>query len=267
MAKESECFFSQNQLTMMNTNIINTVQTMTSLEIAELTGKQHKDVLKAIRNMEPAWEKTCGRNFALTSRTIIQPNGGTREVPCYVLTKTECLYIATKFNDEARAKLVLRWEELERERYNLGANLTNLHELNHIADDKDIIRVISRNSCHENLPSLAVQRKILAAADEIIGEGLRVLNEAAEDSLTATQVAKTFNMTVFDFNAVLRDMGIQYRRHGRWNISDDLADRNLVRLRTHISYSLKGEKKVKHYMTWTLDGLRFLNSKLGYPRF
>ena len=49
-----------------------------------------------------------GRNFALTSRTIVQPNGGTREVPCYLLTKTECLHIATKFNDEARVKLVLR---------------------------------------------------------------------------------------------------------------------------------------------------------------
>ena len=33
----------------------------------------------------------------------------------------------------------------------------------------------------------------------------------AEDTLTATQVAKTFNMSVYDFNAVLRDMGIQYR--------------------------------------------------------
>jgi phage regulator Rha-like protein len=65
--------------------------------------------------MEPAWENVCGRNFSLTSRTIIQPNGGTREVPCYQLTKTECLYIATKFNDEARAKLVLRWQELEKE--------------------------------------------------------------------------------------------------------------------------------------------------------
>ena len=39
---------------------------------------------------------------------VVQPNGGTREVPCYQLTKTECLYIATKINDEARAKLVLR---------------------------------------------------------------------------------------------------------------------------------------------------------------
>ena len=97
----------------MNTQIVNLQQTMTSLEIAELTGKQHFHVMEAIRKMEPAWKKVCKSNFRLTSRTIVQPNGGTREVPCYQLTKTECLYIATKFNDEARAKLVLRWEELE----------------------------------------------------------------------------------------------------------------------------------------------------------
>ena len=109
--------------------------------------------------------------------------------------------------------------------------------------------------------------EILDRADAIVGRTLRLVNEPAEDTLTATQVAKTFNMTVFDFNAILRDMGIQYRRGGHWNISDDLADRNLVRQRTHISYSLKGEKKVKVYMTWTLDGLRYLNSKLGYPNF
>ena len=96
---------------------------------------------------------------------------------------------------------------------------------------------------------------------------LALLNEPAEDTLTATQVAKTFNMTVFDFNAVLRDMGILYRRGGRWNISDDLADRDFVRLRTHVSYSLKGEKKVKVYMTWTMDGLKYLNAKLGYPNY
>jgi phage antirepressor YoqD-like protein len=112
---------------------------------------------------------------------------------------------------------------------------------------------------------LSEPKKILALADDIIGTGLRMLNEAAEDTLTATQVAKTFNMTTYDFNAVLRDMGIQYRRHGRWNLSDDLQGRGYTAERTHVSYTLKGQKKVKVYMTWTLDGLRYLNSKLGYP--
>ena len=227
----------------MKTIELNTQQTMTSLEIAELTGKQHFHVMEAIRKMEPAWVKTCGSNFRLTSRTIVQPNGGTREVPCYQLTKTECLYIATKFNDEARAKLVLRWEELERR--SLTPNPSPRGE-----------------GTYRYLPE---PKKILALADEIIGDGLRLLNASAEDTLTATQVAKTFNMTVYDFNCVLRDMGIQYRRYGRWNISDDLVGRDLVRQRTHVSYSLKGEKKVRTYMTWTMNGLRFLNAKLGYP--
>jgi phage antirepressor YoqD-like protein len=94
-----------------------------------------------------------------------------------------------------------------------------------------------------------------------------MLNEPAEETLTATQVAKTFNMTVYDFNAVLRDMGIQYRQGNRWNISKDLEGRGLTAMRTHVSYSLKGEKKVRHYMTWTMDGLHYLNAKLGYPNF
>ena len=88
-------------------------ETMTSLEIAEVTGMRHTDVMRSIRNMEKAWLKVSGRIFALSSYKQAQPNGGYKDVPCFILNKTECLYVATKFNDEARAKLVLRWEELE----------------------------------------------------------------------------------------------------------------------------------------------------------
>ena len=59
--------------------------------------------------------------------------------------------------------------------------------------------------------------EIIHRADAIVGRTLRLLNEPAEDTLTATQVAKTFNMKV--------------------------------------------------YMTWTMAGLHYLNSKLGYPNF
>lgn len=87
--------------------------TISSLEIAKLTGKHHKDVMKSIRNMEPAWEKVQGRKFALSFNIRKLDNGGERKYPYYELSKTECLYVATKFNDEARAKLILRWEHLE----------------------------------------------------------------------------------------------------------------------------------------------------------
>ena len=224
----------KNQIQILNCS--GEVQRMTSLEIAELTGKQHCHVMEAIRKMEPAWKKVNGSNFRLVE---YQDKKGELR-PCYSLTKTECLYIATKFNDEARARLGLRWQELEME---------------------DVRRKMADVRC------LPEPQKILMLADEIIGEELRKANADAEDSLTATQVAKTFNMTVWDFNHVLEDKGIQYRHGGRWNIAEALEGRNLVRLRTHVSYSLKGEKKVRTYMTWTLDGLRYLNAKLGYPNF
>ena len=97
----------------MNELIMIDDERMTSLQIAEATGKAHKDVMRSIRNMEPAWVKVQGRSFALLQKEVEVNNGGHKMQPYYSLTKEECLYIATKFNDEARAKLVLRWEELE----------------------------------------------------------------------------------------------------------------------------------------------------------
>ena len=112
---------------------------MTSLDIAELCGKPHNDILKAIRKMELAWVKINGGKFSLVEYK--DSKGELR--PCYSLSKTETLYIATKFKDEMRAKLVLRWEELERER---------------LGDRQQLV-----------LPS---PQKILAMADNIVGEGL-----------------------------------------------------------------------------------------------
>ena len=61
-------------------------QSMTSLEIAEVTGKQHKNIMQAIRNMEPAWMKVNGLRFQLVDYK--DSKGELR--PCYSLTKTEC---------------------------------------------------------------------------------------------------------------------------------------------------------------------------------
>lgn len=86
-------------------------RTMSSVEIAEMTGKRHSDVMRSIRAMEPAWVKIAERKFASCS----YKDENNRERPMYLLDYRECMYIATKFNDEARAKLILRWDELEKE--------------------------------------------------------------------------------------------------------------------------------------------------------
>lgn len=96
----------------MSDNSLLNIERMTSIEISEITGRNHKDVMRSIRSMEDSWEKVNGHKFKLVN--YIDSKG--EERPCYSLDKVETLYIATKFNDEARAKLVLRWEELEKEK-------------------------------------------------------------------------------------------------------------------------------------------------------
>jgi phage regulator Rha-like protein len=84
-------------------------KTMSSLEMAELAGRNHKDLLRSIRSMEAAWEKVTGRKFSLSE--YIDSTG--RPLPCYNFNYEESMYIASKFDDETRAKLTIRWAKLE----------------------------------------------------------------------------------------------------------------------------------------------------------
>ena len=90
----------------------NNSQTMSSREIAQLTGKRHSDILNAIRKMECAWENVTGRTFSLSEYT----DATGRKLPEYQLDKRETLFVGSKFKDEDRAKLVVRWEKLEIEK-------------------------------------------------------------------------------------------------------------------------------------------------------
>ena len=209
-------------------------QRMTSLEIAEITGKQHKNLMRDIRNMEAAWEKTCGLKFELTSRTISQPNGGTRIVPYYSLNKMECLYIATKFNDEARAKLVIRWQQLEQERL-MHQGIRHL-----LVTDQDVM--------HE--------------AEMIIGRTLISFNQHADGCITTTDIAKAIGMETNDLNSWLCDMGVQKWRRGQFRLTQDYEDLGLAQDRLFIYYSKDGKQKERTYLVWTQKGAEMIDKML-----
>jgi len=77
--------------------IIDGKPTTTSLEVARVFGKRHDDVLKTIRNLRKDLPEECLRNFAETSATVQQPNGGTREVPAWQLTRDGFTLLAMGF--------------------------------------------------------------------------------------------------------------------------------------------------------------------------
>ena len=200
---------------------------MTSLEIAQVTGKMHKDVMKAIRNMEPTWLKVNGRNFALVDYK--DSKGELR--PCYSLSKTECLYIATKFNDEARAKLVIRWQQLEQERIS--------------------------QKCVRKL--LVTDDDVKHEAQRIIGREIVSFNKNADGCITASDIAEALGTNVKKLNSFLMDVKVQVWKRGQFRLTPEYEGLGLAQDRLFIYYSKDGKQKERTYLVWTPKGAEMID--------
>lgn len=197
-------------------------QRMTSLEIAEVTGKRHADLMRAIRTMEDAWEAVNGCKFALVDYT--DQKGQLR--PCYSLTKTECLYVATKFNDEARARLVLRWEQLEQMRLQVATVQ----------------------------PLLASDEDVLTEAERIVGLRLTENNQNADGCITTTEIARALGLEAHYLNSFLTDMHVLRWQRGQFRLTADYEGRGLAQDRLFFYYSREGKQKSRTYLVWTDKG-------------
>ena len=112
---------------------------------------------------------------------------------------------------------------------------------------------------HDAYGRVLSEEEIVERAHEIVGRTLQLLNSKSEYCLTATQVAASWGMDVLSFNNLLAGMGIQQRKGGRWQLSDELQGRGLTETRSFFCYSLKGKARMKRYLVWTQEGIDFLN--------
>lgn len=82
-------------------------KTMSTREIADLTGKQHKHVLDDTRKMLEELDLT------LADFSADLPDAYGRLQPVFLLPKRESLILVSGYSTELRAKIIDRWEELE----------------------------------------------------------------------------------------------------------------------------------------------------------
>lgn len=129
--------------------------TMSSLEIAGLTGKMHKHVLRDVRNM---LAELGGNQPAQIWSRYIDAKGEAREV-CN-LPKRETLILVSGYSTELRARIIDRWMELEV----AIASATNGHGLvtELAADVRSAIGGIVKGIIHkemtETIPALVSAR-------------------------------------------------------------------------------------------------------------
>lgn len=93
----------------MNELAIFDKERMSSLEIAQRTGKEHRNVLRDIREM---LTELHGEKDLLRFEHIYFDSYN-RKQTCYNLPKHECMVLVTGYSVTLRAKVLERWRELE----------------------------------------------------------------------------------------------------------------------------------------------------------
>lgn len=235
---------------------------MTSLQIAEITARLHKNVMRAIRNMEPAWEKINGRKFELVDYK--DEKGETR--PCYSLNKEECLYIATKFNDEARAKLIKRWKELEEQHQKPSVPQNYLEALKSLVNAEEEKQQLALENKQKDETIITISKANVELGNKItemlpkVSYYDRILQSNA--TMTITQIAQDYGMSAIAMNKELEPMRIQHKERGQWILYAQFLKGGYVHSRAVDIIRRDGRHDVKYNTEWTTKGRIFLYEAL-----
>lgn len=239
---------------------------MTSLQIAEITGKAHKDIMRAIRNMEPAWEKVQERKFALMQEEVETNNGGHKMRPYFSLNKEECLYIATKFNDEARAKLIKRWKELEEQHQKPSVPQNYLEALKSLVKAEEEKQQLALENKKQQEQIVTISKANMELGSKItemlpkVSYYDRILQSNA--TMTVTQIAQDYGMSAMRLNKELESMRIQHKVRGQWILFAQFLEGGYVHSRAVDIVRSDGRHDVKYNTELTTKGRIFLYESL-----
>ena len=214
---------------------------ITSLELAELAGMTHANILKAIRKMEDAWIKTTGVKFNVST---YRDNSGKSNV-AYKLNKSESLYVISKFKDEIRAKVILRWEALEKQ---VQPNedtilLEAMQILNTRIAQKEQQLLLQEQSIKEAAPKVEYCNKVLQS----------------ESTYVTNQIAKELGMSARSLNKRLREFGVQYNQSGTWVLYSRYEGQGYTKTKTHHYYNSLNEQCTSMQTVWTEKGRMFIH--------
>lgn len=194
--------------------------TMSSREIAELTGKRHADVMRDIRAMMEALQQNADLRSVCKSSTYVGEND--QSYPQYELDKDTSLTLLLGYDVVARMKVVKRWQELE-------------------AQAAPVVPVVVPRTLSQALRLAAEQAEQIEeqqAALAIAAPKAEFVDRYVEADSGAKgfrQVAKLLKANEHEFRAWLQDQKVMYRLGGEWTAYQNHIDAGRFVVKTGVA--------------------------------
>lgn len=236
------------------TDLIIKKETMTSLEIAEVTGKRHDSILRDIRNILS--QGVDAHNFVETSYT----DKSNRQQKCYTLTKKGCLILASGYDVILREKIINRWEELEtKERNQYQVPQSFAEALMLAAKQQEQIEEQQRQ-LEANSKEIVELNGAIAEMEPKVTYVDMIL--ASKETVTTTQIAQDYGQSAKAFNVLLRNFGVQHKVGGQWVLYAKHLPFGYVQSDTFPIVHKNGMNGTVMHTKWTQKGRIFLYEEL-----
>lgn len=225
---------------------------MNSLEIAELTGKQHAHVMRDIRTLiEQGVNKS---NFGLVD--YIDKKGEKRSM--YKLTKKGSLILASGYNAVLREKIIDRWEALEK------GQATPAYQKMPTAKELALMVIKAEEEKERLMLENKEQQEIIAqknAQIEALDEKSKYVDYVlrSPNTIKMSIIAQDYGMSAKAMNSLLRDYGIQYSQGGVWLLKAKYKQCGYVHGNPfQVEHKNSNIVEVKEHTVWTQKGRLFI---------
>lgn len=224
--------------------LITTDVKMTSLDIAEVTGKRHADVMRDVRKeIDALGREVAQRIFAPGS----YKDKNNQERPCYEFGKDGAMQLALKYDAKTRYRVIKRIEELE----NQGNKQLP------VTYKEALIQLVEQVEENEKLQTnnLMLEQQVHEMKPKADYTDIILKNKSL---MTITQIAKDYGMSGQAMNKLLHELRVQYKQSDQWLLYSDYHDKGYTHSDTVEIKRNDGTPDVKLNTKWTQKGRLFL---------
>lgn len=238
--------------------------------VAEVFGKNHKDVMKAIRNLTEGSAQNCAVHQMFSESTYL--NEQNKEQPMFIMNQDGFTLLAMGFNGKKAMEFKLKYieafnkmkKEIESSKPSLPQNyLEALKSLVKAEEEREQLALENRKQQQEivtiSKENMELGNKITEMLPKVSYYDLILQSNA---TMTITQIAQDYGMSAVRMNKELESMRIQHKVRGQWILYGQFLTGGYVHSRAIDIIRSDGRHDVKYNTEWTTKGRIFLYDAL-----